>query len=75
MTGIDDFITLLRDELGIAVGEEDVHRDLDEVDGWDSVHLLVVLSSLERVTGRRLSLPDALEARTLDKLYAVTVGA
>ncbi|MEA5360359.1 acyl carrier protein [Amycolatopsis sp., V23-08] len=75
MNGIGDFITLLRDELGIPVEEADVHRDLDEVAGWDSVHLLVVLSSLERVTGRRMSLPHALEARTLDRLYALTVSA
>ncbi|MGW0604775.1 acyl carrier protein [Streptomyces sp. NPDC002640] len=74
MHTIDDFVALLRDELGLPLGVDDIGRSFDQVEGWDSVHLLTLLTALERATGRRISLPDALEAPSLEHLYAVAVG-
>ncbi|MEV5829846.1 phosphopantetheine-binding protein [Spirillospora sp. NPDC052242] len=75
MTTIDDFVALIRDELGLEITHEDVARRLDEVAGWDSVHLLTLAVALERETGRAVVLPDLLEADSLERIYTVAVGA
>ncbi|MFL6072398.1 MAG: phosphopantetheine-binding protein [Mycobacteriales bacterium] len=71
---MDDLLTVVRDELGIEVSDADAGRDLDELPGWDSMHLLWLLTLLERDTGRQLSLPDLLHARSLEQIYTVAVG-
>jgi acyl carrier protein len=73
VNSIDDFVALVRDELGLPVTAEDAARSLDEVPGWDSVHLLWLLTVLEQATGRRLTMPDVLEAATLEGIYGLAV--
>lgn len=73
MTTIDEFVAIVRDELGLAVTGDDVRRPLDEVGGWDSVHLLTLATLLEQRTGRPLALPDVLEATTLERIYHLAV--
>jgi acyl carrier protein len=68
-----DFIGLLRDELGLELDVEDVSLGFDEVPGWDSVHLLRLLTVLERETGRALSVPDVLQAPNLRHVYELAV--
>jgi acyl carrier protein len=74
MISKEEFIALLRDDLGIPVSQDDLGLDLDVVPGWDSVHLLWLLTLVERRTGRSFSLPDALEASSLSTLYAVVAA-
>lgn len=74
MKTIDDFVVILQDELGLPLVKEDVHHDLDQVDAWDSLHLLSLCTILERETGHSLSLPDVLEARSLAQIYGLAVG-
>lgn len=74
MNGIDDFAALLRDELGMAVTREDLGKHLDQVADWDSVHLVELLTVLERLTGHSLSLPDLLTASSLAEIYELTVA-
>jgi acyl carrier protein len=71
----DDFLLLVRDELGLPV--ESGHGDvrLDEVPGWDSVHLLSLLTALERELGQTVSLPDVLTATSFRDIYKVAVRA
>jgi acyl carrier protein len=71
---IGEFVALVQDEIGLPVTEADVDRALDQVTGWDSVHLLTLLTTLERVTGRSISLPDVLSAPSLGGIHAVVVG-
>ena len=71
MTTIEDFGALIRDELGLDIADADLDAALDQVAGWDSVHLLTLLTVLERETGRPISLPAVLEASTLAEIYAV----
>jgi len=73
MNTIDDFVTLVRDELGLPVTAENVGRSLDEIPGWDSVHLLWLTTTLEQATGNPVSLARALEARSLEQLYRTAV--
>jgi acyl carrier protein len=64
-----DFVRLLRDEIGLDVAEADLARSLDEVPGWDSVHLLTIITRLEERVRRQLSLPDFLDAPSLAAIY------
>lgn len=70
----DDFLDLLRDELGLPVGPADLDRSLDEVPGWDSVHLIWLLSVLDRRIGHSIALPEAMTAGSLNGLYQVVTG-
>lgn len=73
MNTIADFVTLVRDELFLPVTVETVGVEFDRLEGWDSVLLLTLLTVLERETGRRISLPDLLEAPSLRHVYDVAV--
>ncbi|MEV6927920.1 acyl carrier protein [Dactylosporangium sp. NPDC051485] len=66
---VDDFVGLLRDELSLEVSRADLGRRLDELPGWDSVHLLWLLTILEQRIGRPISLPELLEAQSLQELH------
>jgi hypothetical protein len=73
MNSIRDFVIVVQDELGLPVTVDDAARSLDEIPGWDSVHLLWLATLIEHRTGRSVSLPDILEARTLENIYSVLV--
>jgi len=75
MTTLDDFLEFVSDRLGVTVTAADAARGLDEISGWDSMHLLWLLTALERETGRAISVPDVLTATSLEQIYAaVTAG-
>jgi acyl carrier protein len=71
---INDFVTLVRDEIGLRIDRQDVDRSFDEVPGWDSVHLLQLIMALERQIGRRISMPDVLEARSLEDIFLLVAA-
>jgi acyl carrier protein len=74
VNSLDDFVVLVRDEIGLPVTRDNVGSSLDQVPGWDSVHLLSLLVALERETSRRIAVPDALEASSLEHLYELAVA-
>jgi acyl carrier protein len=74
MRTFDDFVGLVRDELGLAITAEQATGSLDGVPGWDSMHLLTVLVLLERQTGRPISVPAVLEAGSLRDIYDLVVA-
>ncbi|PRY34874.1 acyl carrier protein [Umezawaea tangerina] len=69
MNTIDEFVALLHDEVGLPVSADDVETGLDQVPGWDSVHLLTLMMALERRTGRTIPMPELLEAPSLGHIY------
>ncbi|MEV6802840.1 acyl carrier protein [Micromonospora rifamycinica] len=69
MNNIEEFADVLRDELGLSITDADLERHLDEVAGWDSVHLLSLLTILERRTMRQIPMVEILEAPTLRDIY------
>ena len=73
MNSMAEFAGLISDHIGIRIGTADLHRKVEEVPGWDSVHLMWLLTVLERETGRRLSLPAVIEAPTLADVYELAV--
>ncbi|OAA19617.1 phosphopantetheine-containing protein [Frankia sp. EI5c] len=70
----EDFVALLRDELALTVTVDDLDRDLDSVESWDSVQLLALCTILERETGRSLPLAEVLEAPSLHAVYQLAVA-
>ncbi|MER5757258.1 phosphopantetheine-binding protein [Streptomyces sp. NPDC002088] len=74
MNSLDDFAELISDQIGIPVTSEDLRRSVDQVPGWDSLHVMWLLTLLERETGRRLSLPQVIEAPTLAHVYDLAVA-
>jgi acyl carrier protein len=75
VNSLDDFLALVNDEMGIPVSSEAASLDLDEVAGWDSLHLLSLLTVLEERTGRAIALPAVLEARSLADIYLLVMAA
>jgi acyl carrier protein len=71
---IDALLGLVRDDLGLPVSGDQVDRDLAELPGWDSMHLLWLVTVLERETGHAISVIDLLEARSLAELHDVVVA-
>ena len=69
MDGFEDFVALVQDEIGLPVTVELARDTLDRIPGWDSVRLLWLITAMERVTGRQVSLPDALMATSLEDIY------
>jgi acyl carrier protein len=66
---IDDFVTIVRDQVGLDVTVDTTRLAFDEVPGWDSVHLLGLMAAMETDTGRSVPLPDLLEAPSLEGIY------
>ena len=61
----DRFTALLRTELDLPVGEEDLDTPFDDLAGWDSVMLLKLLGAAEALTGRPAPMLAVLEAPDL----------
>ncbi|QTD96706.1 phosphopantetheine-binding protein [Streptomyces cyanogenus] len=71
----EDFIALLHDSMGLPVTAEDIDRPWDQVAGWDSVHLLTLVTLLEQRTGRSLPFSEVLQAATLGDIHSLTLAA
>ncbi|MGW1671259.1 acyl carrier protein [Streptomyces sp. NPDC002324] len=69
MHTIDDFVRLVRDELGMPLEEYQVSADLDQLPEWDSLYLLKLVTALEQAAGRSLPVGRLLEARSLGEIY------
>jgi acyl carrier protein len=71
---LDDFIDLVGEQIGLPVTAADADRPLDEISGWDSLHLITLVSLMERRTGRAVSLPAVLAAGNLTEIYELTAA-
>lgn len=74
ITSVEDFLTLLEDELGVRVDPGEVDRPLEDFAEWDSVHLLRLVTVVENVTGRRVRVADLLEATTFRQIHKAAVS-
>ncbi|MET8780120.1 acyl carrier protein [Nocardia sp. NPDC004654] len=73
MSSIEDFVELVNMEAGLSFRVIDADVHFDHLEGWDSLHLLAVLTALERQTGRRISMPDVLTAQNLRDVYKLVI--
>ncbi|MFF4650445.1 acyl carrier protein [Streptomyces sp. NPDC001380] len=69
-----EFVGLLRDATGLDLGAAELDLDYDRLPGWDSLHLLKLVSALERATGRRVPVGRVLETRSLAELHSLAVA-
>jgi acyl carrier protein len=69
-----DFIRIVRDELALPLAGEDLDSDFDEVVSWTSLHMLRLVTAVERETGRRVPVGRLLEDRSLRAIYARVAG-
>lgn len=72
--GLDGFVALVGDELGLPVTPADARRAFDEIPGWDSMHLMTLVEVLARRTGRDIDVTDVIDAENLAGVYALTTG-
>jgi acyl carrier protein len=71
---LDDFILLVRDEIGLDIEPGQVAVDFDELPDWDSLYLLKLVTALELATGRKVPVGKVLEARSLGAIHDVVVA-
>lgn len=70
----DELITLICDDLGLPLAEEDLGSDLDTVIAWDSLQMLRLATAVEARTGRPTRLAALLECRTLADVLTTLDG-
>ncbi|MFG2648278.1 acyl carrier protein [Streptomyces sp. NPDC048436] len=69
----DDYLGILRDLVGFPVTPEELGTPFDQLNGWDSVHLLKLVTVIERETQVRLPVTRVLEARSLNEVFGMAV--
>jgi acyl carrier protein len=74
VNSIGDLVALVHDELGLLVPDADADLRLDRIEGWDSVHMLSLITVLERRTGCSIDLADVLSAQSLHEIYALAAS-
>ncbi|ROQ67119.1 acyl carrier protein [Streptomyces sp. 840.1] len=72
---IDDFISTVRDELGLPLTDEQIGADFDELPDWDSLYLLKLVTAVEQALGSSIPVGRVLEARSLKEIYELAVPA
>ncbi|MGW7260561.1 phosphopantetheine-binding protein [Streptomyces sp. NPDC054834] len=68
------FLDAVRDELGLDLTEDQAAADFDLLPEWDSVHLLRLLTLLERETGRSVPVGSLLQTRSLREIHALVTS-
>lgn len=66
---------IIRDELALPLAGGDLESDLDQVVSWDSMHVLRLVSALEKEVGRRIPIGRLLEERSLRGMYERVAAA
>jgi acyl carrier protein len=75
MNNEEDFLRLLRADLGLAIEANELSADLDNVPAWDSMLLLKLVVALERETGRKMPVGRLMAMRSLREMYDEAVAA
>ncbi|WP_034090046.1 acyl carrier protein [Streptacidiphilus albus] len=63
------FIQLVRDELALPLADTDLEADFDRVVSWDSLHVLRLVTAVEKETGKRVPVGKVLAERSLRGIY------
>ncbi|HEY3717332.1 MAG TPA: phosphopantetheine-binding protein [Jatrophihabitantaceae bacterium] len=75
MNDVEDFVVLLREEVGLPIERSQLTTDLDNVPAWDSLLLLKLVVALERETGRRMPVGRLMAMRSLQDMYELVAAA
>jgi acyl carrier protein len=69
MNDIAAYADLIRDELGITLSPDELDHHLDELESWDSLYLLRLVTAIEAATGERVSIANVLRATSLREVF------
>jgi acyl carrier protein len=69
MNSVIDLVDLIQDVLELPITEEDINTNFDDLGGWDSLHLLRLITSIESQIGKRVSVPAMMKARNIREIY------
>ena len=69
MSSVTDLMELIQDVLGLPISREDIATNFDELDGWDSVYTLRLISSIESQIGRKIPVSALLQASSIQEVY------
>ncbi|AQS35437.1 phosphopantetheine-containing protein [Shewanella psychrophila] len=64
-----EFIALVEDFMDIKLTESAMSMQLVDLEGWDSLHAVRLLSELEMLTGHPVPIPAFLKANTLGDIH------
>ncbi|MCQ4084285.1 phosphopantetheine-binding protein [Streptomyces sp. RB6PN25] len=74
MRGVGELISLVNEELGMALRPADADSPLGALPGWDSLLLLRLIAVLEAATGRPLPVADVISASSLAEIHALVAA-
>ncbi|MDJ0744617.1 MAG: acyl carrier protein [Xenococcaceae cyanobacterium MO_167.B27] len=69
MNSITDLIDLMQEVLELPITEQDINIHFDCLDGWDSLHILRLITSIEAETGQKIAVASILQARNIQEIY------
>ena len=69
-----EFLEIVNDELALPLQAGDLDDDLDSVVSWDSMHVMTLVTSVERRTGHRVPVGRLMAVRTLREIYQGVAG-
>lgn len=69
MSSVIDLVELIQDVLGLPISGEDIATNFDQLDGWDSVYTLRLISSIETQIGSKLPVSAFLQATNIQEVY------
>lgn len=72
MNNAADFLTFINVVMAIDATEDDMDLPLVELNNWDSINAVRLMTRLEKELNIRLSMIDYLQATTLRQLYELT---
>ncbi|MER5641537.1 acyl carrier protein [Kitasatospora sp. NPDC002227] len=71
----EEFVQLVNDDIGIPVELAELEADFDALPGWDSLHLLKLVTALEKATGQKVPVGRLLEARSLGQIHRLAIAS
>jgi acyl carrier protein len=69
VNSVTDLVELIQDVLGLPVTELDVTTHFDQLDGWDSLYTLRLITSIESQTGSKVPVSAFLQAHNIQEVY------
>jgi acyl carrier protein len=69
MSSVIDLLELIQDVLEVPISPEDITTHFDQLEGWDSVYSLRLITSIETQTGRKVPVSKFLQAQNIQEVY------
>lgn len=69
MNSVTDLVEFIQDVLELPITELDVTTHFDQLDGWDSLYALRLITSIEAQIGRKVPVSAFLQAHNIQEVY------